>query len=195
MGTLLFIILLVMGAGLIVYWQNHKDDVNVEERKQADDLLEKTRILAERAQVMIQAGIVGDDKTIQALNDGTYNGPWPKKRKDGGYLSLYDTLRILKVAGINHRQNVGQYTGRLEVALVPEPNNQFDSNAIKVVAEDSHHLGYVESHFTEFVRTLALNTFPYRCVCFIEEHKDKIDGHIFYTGFLYIRQNTEIKRE
>lgn len=195
MGTLLFIILLVMGAGLLVYWQNHKNDVNVEERKQSNDLLEKTRILAEKAQVMIQAGIVGDDKAIQALNDGTYNGPWPKKRKDGGYLSMYDTLRILKVAGINHRKDIGNYTGRMEVALVPEPSNQFDSNAIKVVAEDSHHLGYVESHFTEFVRSITLNTFPYRCTCFIEQHKDAVDGHIFYTGFLYIKQNMEVKRE
>lgn len=184
-----------MGVAIFWYWINHKDDIDEPSNSQIIDLTEETRILAEKAEVMIQAGIVGDEATVKAINDGTYDGPWPVKRSDGGYLSLYDTLRILKVAGINHRKDIGRYTGRLEVALVPEPTNQFDPNAIKIVAEDGHHLGYIESHYTDFVRSLALDTFPYRCTCFISKHEDEFDGHVFYTGFVYIKQNMEIKRE
>lgn len=195
MGTVVFIFLAVIGVTILWYRLNHEDDIEKPSSNQLIDLEEETRIVAEKIQVMIQAGIVGDEATVKAVNDGTYNGPWPVKRSDGGYLSMYDTLRILKIAGINHRQNIGHYTGRTECALVPEPTNQFDPNAIKIVAEDSHHLGYIEAHQTDFVRSLALNSFPYRCTCFIDEHEDEFDGHKFYTGFVYIKQNIEIKRE
>ena len=195
MGTVVFIFLAIMGVTVFWYWLNHKDDIEEPSSNQFIDLEEETRIVAEKIQVMIQAGIVGDQATVKAINDGTYNGPWPVKRAYGGYLSLYDTLRILKISGINHRQKIAQYTGRTECALVPEPTNQFDPNAIKIVAEDSHHLGYIEAHQTDFVRSLAFNSFPYRCTCFIDEHEDEFDGHKFYTGFVYIKQNMEIKRE
>ena len=195
MGTVVFIFLAVIGVTILWYWLNHEDDTEEPSSNQFIDLEEETRIMAEKIQVMIQAGIIGDEATVKAINDGTYDGPWPVKRADGGYLSLYDTLRILKIAGINHRQNIGHYTGRTECALLPEPTNQFDPNAIKIVAEDSHHLGYIEAHQTDFVRSLALNSFPYRCTCFIDEHEDEFDGHKFYTGFVYIKQNIVIKRE
>ena len=195
MVLILFIIIALIVVSIFYYAVNHKEEAEKSSNDVVLDLEEETRVMAEKIQVMIQAGIVGDEATVKAINDGTYDGPWPVKRADGGYLSLYDTLRILKIAGINHRQNIGQYTGRTECALVPEPTNQFDPNAIKIVAEDSHHLGYIEAHQTDFVRSLALNSFPYRCTCFIDEHEDEFDGHKFYTGFVYIKQNTEIKRE
>lgn len=195
MALVIFMIIAALVVYVIIYVTNNKEKTEKPANDIVLDLEEETRLMAEKVQVMIQAGIVGDEATVKAINDGTYNGPWPVKRADGGYLSLYDTLRILKIAGINHRQNIGHYMGRLEVALVPEPTNQFDPNAIKIVAEDSHHLGYIEAHQTDFVRSLALNSFPYRCTCFIDEHEDEFDGHKFYTGFVYIKQNMEIKRE
>ena len=196
MVLILFVIIALIVVSIFYYAVNHKEKTDTQSANDMVlDLEEETRLMAEKIQVMIQAGIVGDDATVKAINDGTYDGPWPMKRADGGYLSLYDTLRILKVAGINHRQNIDRYTGRLDVALVPEPTNQFDPNAIKIVAEDGHHLGYIEANQTDFVRSLALDTFPYRCTCFIDEHEDEFDGHTFYIGFVYIKQNMEIKRE
>jgi len=188
MVVIVYVFLGAVMMAIFIYWFKNQCDMIENKQDKVIDLIEDTRLLAEKAQVMIQAGIVGDDATANAINDGTYSGPWPEKRADGGYLSLYDNLRILKVAGINHRKDIGNYTGRLEVALVPEPTNQFDPNAIKIVAEDSHHLGYIEAHQTDFVRSLALDTFPYRCMCFIDEHKDEFDGHTFYTGFVYIKK-------
>ena len=79
-----------------------------------------------------------------------------------------------------------RYTGRNTVALVPEPKNEFDPQAIKVVAEDGHHLGYVHRHQTDMVRSWAAGVFPMYCTCRIEQHEDDGDGHRFYTGFIYL---------
>ena len=151
-----------------------------------DDLLEESKKMIPLTEAIIQAGLVGDHFVVDAINGGTYNGPLPERRDDGGWLSIFDNLRILKIAGINYRSGIGKYVGRVECALVPEPDNEYDSNAIKVVAEDRHHLGYIPTEHTDFVRSLAANEFPYRCTAFIEEHEDELDGHKFFIGFVYI---------
>ena len=157
-------------------------------QKDDDDLLANLETETRRIQAFIQANIVGDRFVADAINGGTYTGPLPERREDGGWLSIFDNLRILKIAGINHRSGIGNYVGRVECALVPEPDNEYDSNAIKVVAEDRHHLGYIPTEHTDFVRSLAANEFPYRCTAFIEEHEDELDGHKFFIGFVYIKR-------
>ena len=152
--------------------------------KDIPDPLDESR----RIEAFIQAGIVGDTLTADSLSSGTYTGPLPERRDDGGWLSIYDNLRILKIAGINHRQGISRYVGRVECALVPEPDNEYDPDAIKVVAEDRHHLGYIPSGQTEMVCWLAANEFPYRCTAFIEAHEDETDGHKFFTGYVYIKR-------
>ena len=167
-------------------------DQNEEDRlkKQAD--MEHKRIIEEAqrlilvGEMLIQADLVGDTKTLKAIDDKTYNGPLPERRDDGGYLSMYDSLRILSIAGINHRTGIDRYVGRVECALVPEPENEFDPNAIKIVAEDRHHLGYIASGQTDFVRSLTCDTFPYRCTAFIEAKEDEITGRKFFVGYVYI---------
>ena len=152
--------------------------------KDMPDPLDESR----RTEARIQAGIVGDHLTETAINDGTNTGPLPERLGDGGWLSIYDNLRILKIAGINHRQGISRYVGRVECALVPEPDNEYDPDAIKIVAEDRHHLGYIPSGQTEMVCWLAANEFPYRCTAFIEAHEDETDGHKFFTGHVYIKR-------
>ena len=157
------------------------------------DLIEEAELMTRKCQALIQADIVGDIKTINAINDNSYNGPLPEKRSDGGFLSIYDNLRILKIAGINHRQGINRYIGRVECALVPEPQNEYDPNAIKVVASDRHHLGYIPSDMTDFVRSMAGEEFPMRCTCFIDEVEDEFDGHKFYVGYVYIKQKDNLQ--
>ena len=144
--------------------------------------------MAQRAQALIQAELVGDHLTETSINGGNYTGPLPERRADGGWLSIYDNLRILKIAGINHRQGISRYVGRVECALVPEPDNEYDPDAIKIVAEDRHHLGYIPSGQTNLVCSLTANEFPYRCTAFIEQCEDEDDGHKFFVGFVYIRR-------
>lgn len=138
-----------------------------------------------RIEALIQAAEAGHDDVHQQIEDGTYKGPWPERRSDGAWTSIFDDLRILSIAGINHRQAISHYKGRNTVALVPEPKNEFDPNAIKVIAEDGHHLGYIHRDQTDMVRSWAHNKFPHYCICMIQEHDDEDDGHRFYTGYLY----------
>ena len=147
--------------------------------------VEKSKL---RVEVMIQSKAVGDEETYQKLLANTYNGPWPEKRADGGFLSMYDNLRILNIAGINYRQGINRYTGRVMCALVPEPNNEYDPNAIKIVAEDRHHLGYIPSEQTDMVRSITGDTFPYRCEAHIYQAEDEADGHKFFYGSVYIKR-------
>ena len=147
------------------------------------------RVLEEqcaRIEAMIQADEVGRADVHQQINDGTYTGPLPERRNDGGWTSIFDELRILSVAGINHRDGIVRYTGRNTVALVPEPKNEFDPQAIKVVAEDGHHLGYIRRDQTDMVRSWARDEFPMYCTCRIEQHEDDGDGHRFYVGYIYL---------
>ena len=147
------------------------------------------RVLEEqcaRIEALIQADEVGRADVHQQINDGPYQGPLPERRNDGGWTSIFDELRILSVAGINHREGIVRYTGRNTVALVPEPKNEFDPQAIKVVAEDGHHLGYIRRDQTDMVRSWARDEFPMYCTCRIEEREDEVDGHRFYVGYIYL---------
>lgn len=196
--TSFLIIVLIVGAIIAFMYLSDKNagkDYGQVQRKVAasmygmyvkdmPDPLDESR----RTEARIQAGIVGDHLTETAINDGTYTGPLPERLGDGGWLSIYDNLRILKIAGINHRQGISRYVGRVECALVPEPDNEYDPDAIKIVAEDRHHLGYIPSGQTEMVCWLAANEFPYRCTAFIEEHEDEDDGRKFFTGYVYIKR-------
>lgn len=159
-----------------------------QQHDETDDLLKNLETETRRIQAFIQANIVGDRFVADSINSGTYTGPLPEKRDDGGWLSIFDNLRILKIAGINYRSNIDKYVGRVECALVPEPENEYDPDAIKIVADDRHHLGYIPTDQTEFVRSLTANEFPYRCTAFIEEHEDEDDGHKFFVGFVYIKR-------
>ena len=150
--------------------------------------------LSATLEMLRQATLMEDAETIKAINDGTYDGKLPERRSDGGWLSVYDDLRILGIAGINHRQRIGSYMGRVDVALVPEPGNEFDPCAIKVVAEDGHHLGYVHYDQTPMVRAWAKDHFPKLAVAFIEQKTDEVDGHSFYVGYFYLIK-TNLKDE
>lgn len=140
-----------------------------------DSMLDNLKNETRRIEAYIQAGIVGDHLTVSAIESNTYNGPLPEPRGDGGWLS-------------NHRQGISRYVGRVECALVPEPDNEFDPDAIKIVAEDRHHLGYIPSGQTEMVCWLTANEFPYRCTAFIEACEDETDGHKFFVGYVYIKR-------
>ena len=156
--------------------------------QKADTLLADLKNETRRIQALIQAEIVGDMLTMDSIKRNDYHGPLPERRDDGGWLSIYDNLRILKIAGINHRQGISHYVGRVECALVPEPDNEFDPDAIKIVAEDRHHLGYIQSGQTEMVCWLTANEFPYRCTAFIEACEDETDGRKFFVGYVYIKR-------
>jgi len=198
---ILFIIFAIVVVAICIYGSNkNAESYEVTQAKvalkmysgqSADDFLDlasETERMRRLAEAMIQAKAAGHDDDYEAIMNGTYRGPLPEPRDDGGYLSIYDDLRILKIAGINYRQGIIRYTGRVMAALVPEPQNEFDPNAIKIVAEDRHHLGYISTNQTDFVRSLTDDSFPYRCECHIYQAEDEDDGRKFFYGFVYIKR-------
>ena len=191
MVLLWFIVIVIILVVVIVMVFTDPNDAKIDGAKAQnpepikEDPLVVAQRLMQRTEAYIQASIVHDDSTKAALDAGTYDGPLPERRGDGGWLSIYDGLRILSIAGINHRQQVDRYTGRNTVAIVPEPKNEFDPGALKVIAEDGHHLGYVGRDHQEMVRSWSHERWPYYCEAVINDaHED--DGTTFYVGYLYI---------
>ena len=196
--TFFLIIVLIVGAIIAFIYLSDKNAYKTYEQIQHevagktehndDTMLTDLQNETSRIEAFIQAGLVGDQLTIDAINAGSYNGPLPQKRSDGCWLSIYDNLRILKIAGINHRPDICRYVGRVECALVPEPDNEYDPDAIKIVASDRHLLGYIPAGYSDMVCSWTANEYPYRCTAFIQEHEDETDGHQFFTGQVYIRR-------
>lgn len=192
MGFLIFTLLVVVVIIAVKLIMSQKEPPTATQKELAAKMYGPKPIDFEmecaKIEALIQAAEAGHDDVHQQIENGTYNGPWPERRNDGAWTSIFDDLRILSIAGINHRQNISHYKGRNTVALVPEPKNEFDPNAIKVVAEDGHHLGYIHRDQTEMVRSWAHDTFPHYCICMIQEHDDEDDGHRFYTGYIYFKK-------
>ena len=200
MGILIFIIIvcvIVMMFKSLAHQHNSHEDVqhelaakyaNREQEKSDDDLLANARLLMRKTEAMIQADLAGNQTVYDAIMSNNYSGPLPERRDDGGWLSVFENLRILKIAGINRREGIDRYVGRVDCALVPEPDNEFDPEAIKIVADDRHHLGYIPADQTAFVRSLTAEEFPYKATAFIEEKKDEVDGHRFFVGYVYIKR-------
>ena len=193
----MIIIFIAMAVAFIIWYFVEGKSMNKSCEERHNDLAHKIaddpaiKIAGDflaRMEAIKQADIIGNETIKNAILSETYTGPLLERRADGGWLSIYDNLRILKIAGINHRQGISRYVGRVECALVPEPDNEYDPDAIKIVAEDRHHLGYISSGQTDLVCSLTANEFPYRCTAFIEEREDEDDGHKFFIGFVYIRR-------
>lgn len=132
----------------------------------------------------------GDIATLEAIRIGTYEGPLPDLKddeptsdvaiqqlqyfctKDKGYhVSVWpknhDQFDILEfnIAGMSYRDNINNYLGEFKGTLEAEPTSSYDPNAIKVLAPDGHHVGYVPQDMTGEIRD---NTqLPCPCFCYI----------------------------
>jgi Na+-transporting methylmalonyl-CoA/oxaloacetate decarboxylase gamma subunit len=187
----LIIIIVILWMIVKVVTSDTTPEQQADSKKSDEDVLVNAQRLLALTEAATQAKESGHDDVYQAIMANTYDGSLPERRSDGGWTSIFDDLRILSIAGINHRQNIVRYKGRNTVALVPEPSNEFDPDAIKVVAEDGHHLGYIHRDQTDMVRSWARDKFPFYCVAMIQEHEDEIDERHFYTGYLYINKKAE----
>ena len=168
------------------------------QQKAHEEMLAKVRRLAALDQVKRQAEVMGDEETMDAVDGMTYDGRLPEKRGDGEWLSIYDDLRIFKIAGMKYRGNLSAYVGKFMGVLVPEPKNEYDPFAIMVKVEDGKHVGYIKEEQTGMVRTwvgaeqLGIDEptifKPYRVEGFIDEREDG-DGRKYYDGFVYVKKN------
>ena len=97
---------------------------------------------------------VGSDK-------GYHVSVWPKNQPTGGYIEF-------SIAGISYCGDLTDYLGEFIAILDPEPSNPYDANAIKILAPDGHHVGYVPRDFTDAVRDVS--HLPCSCYAYIGEN-------------------------
>jgi len=108
-----------------------------------------------------------DDAKVQMLehfcliDHGYHVTVWPKD---------YNQFEVVQfnIAGITHRDGIDNYLGEFKGTLEAEQTNAYDPNAIKVLAPDGHHVGYVPKDMTSEIRDNA--TLPCQCFCYIGEN-------------------------
>ena len=107
------------------------------------------------------------ESTVQELqyfcikDKGYHVTVWPKGQKIPDYLEF-------EIAGMSYRDDIDDYVGEHAGTLEPEPDNEYDPNAIKVLAADGHHVGYVPKDMTAQVRKFT--TLPCKCYFYIGEN-------------------------
>ena len=98
---------------------------------------------------------------------------WPKDNRIGEVLEF-------TIAGMSYRENIDEYIGEHSGTLEAEPANIYDANAIKILAEDGHHVGYVPKDMTAEVRRHT--SLPCKCFFYIGEN----DGTYFSDCYIKI---------
>ena len=125
--------------------------------------------------------IGASDAPVQELqyfcikDKGYHVSVWPKD------YSQFDIVEF-NIAGMSNRDNIDDYLGEFKGTLEAEPDNAYAPNAIKVLAVDGHHVGYVPKDMTADVRKYA--TLPCPCFCYIGEN----DGTYFSDCYIPIRE-------
>ena len=69
------------------------------------------------------------------------------------------------IAGITYGDNVDDHLGEFAATLEQEPTNEYDPNAIKILAQNGDRIGYVPKDITSNVR--AFTQLPCKCYCYI----------------------------
>ena len=109
----------------------------------------------------------GENAPIQELkyfcvkDKGYHVTVWPKNQPTGGYIEF-------NIAGISYRGDISPYLGEFVAILEPEPSTPYDANAIKILAPDGYHVGYVPHDFTDAVRDAS--HLPCSCYAYIGEN-------------------------
>ena len=174
------VFLIVLAIGLAVY--------AIQVRKSQPmhfDLLDDNGAPIKNSKVKFVIGDGDSDAPVQELeyfcikDKGYHVTVWPKD---------YDQFDIVEfnIAGISHRDNIDDYLGEFKGTLEAEPTNAYDANAIKVLAADGHHVGYVPADMTSEIRNNA--TIPCPCFCYIGEN----DG-VYFSDCYILRPDVSPK--
>ena len=184
-----FVIIFVIAIAFYIYYLSHGNYSAPSEQQPSDsqprhfDLLDDNGdpISAPKMKIVIGGG--DSDAPVQELqyfcikDKGYHVSVWPK---DQGIQGL-DYIEF-NIAGITHCENVDGYLGEFKGTLEAEPTNEYDPNAIKVLAADGHHVGYVPKDMASEIRDNA--TLPCQCFCYIGEN----DG-VYFSDCYILRPN------
>jgi hypothetical protein len=124
----------------------------------------------------------GKDAPVQELQyfcvkDKGYNvSVWPKNQD----LQGIDYIEF-NIAGITHGEHIDEHLGEFVATLVPDPTNPYDANAIKIMTDNGHRVGFVPRDTTVEIRDFT--TLPCQCYCFIGNNNGT------YFSVCYITKN------
>lgn len=121
---------------------------------------------------------IAELKYFCTKDSGYYVSVWPKDQNT-------DILEF-DIAGMTYRDKIMLYSGESVGTLEAEPDNQYDKNAIKVIAPDGYMVGYVPRDTTTRVRDFT--TLPCRCYFYIGYYTDS-EGTHYYSDCYITRKN------
>lgn len=157
----LFLILLIVFF-ILAFYVSKKDKKKAAEKKSQQPSQEPATLIKEL-------------KYFVTKDAGYYFSVWPKNQRIGDYLEF-------DIAGMSYRDRVLLYTGEHAGTLEEEPTNPYDHNAIKVLAEDGYHVGYVPRDMTEEVRKFA--NLPCSCFFYIGNYYDSEGSHYYSSCYI-----------
>ena len=184
MYIFIFIIIVFAAIAFVVFRKpnerKNSNSVGTQQQPMHFDLLDDNGNTIKKPQVKVIVGSGNSDAPVQKLqyfcikDKGYHVSVWPKD---------YDQFDIVEfnIAGMSHRDNIDDYLGEFKGTLETEPTNAYDPNAIKVLAPDGHHVGYVPKDMTSEIRENA--TLPCPCFCYIGEN----DG-VYFSDCYILRQ-------
>lgn len=114
---------------------------------------------------------------VTQKSDG-YTSIWPKDKQLGECFEF-------GIAGITHCKGVDAYIGEGKGVLVADNKIPYDPNAIRILAEDGHHLGYVPKDCNVRVR----QSIKLPCECYYIILKGYDNGRTYYHTDCYINLN------
>ena len=136
-------------------------------------------------EVKRQAEERGDSETVQQALNLTYERQMPIQKPDGSYSSIYNPVWDMNIAGINFRKGISKYVGEFVGYLKPEPENEYDEDAIAIYHSDGNKLGYIPADYTDDLHNQNIQ-FPFIVWGVIEDDFDYDENRKYYRGKIYI---------
>ena len=172
------IYIIVLAIVFFIFWvtrgKENLEKVNKEIEQQKQQPI-KFELLNDNGNPQPAEPVVQELEYFCIKDKGYHVSVWPK---DAGMQHL-DYIDF-PIAGITHRERICDYLGERAGTLEEEPDNPHDANAIKVLATDGHHLGYVPRDYIFDVRKFT--SLPCKCYVYIGEN----DG--IYFSDCYIKK-------
>lgn len=162
--TTIIIVAIIAAVVYYIYYLSHGNYKEEDDKWFTEQPPQQSAVI-EKQKVIIGGG--NSDAPVQKLqyfcikDKGYHISVWPKDQ------SQFDIVEF-NIAGMSYRENIDDYLGEFQGTLEAEPTNTYDPNAIKVLAADGHHVGYVPKEMIDDVRE---NTdLPCPCFCYIGEN-------------------------
>lgn len=174
--TIPFIILFVVAiVAIVIIVMKSKPATTPEPEKQEPQAPPRPPLTDAEREAIRQAEEVWDWDTRRAIIDGNYSGTLPEHIVANHWTDLYPDIYRTSVAGINFRRGIKDLAGTtFDATLVAEPTNKHDPNAIKIIAFDGRHLGYISADETDAVRQFLSGTLPHPCRVHVDEGEEEV---------------------